>query len=108
MSFFGFLLLVLLFIILKPLIRVIWTVWKAMRQVKNMNADASRQQSHRPGNNRPRRKKKIFQRDEGEYVDFEEIEVTETRSTDTAGNRRYTGSRPADSRVTDAEWEDIP
>ncbi|MCM1077050.1 MAG: DUF4834 family protein [Bacteroides sp.] len=50
------------------------------------------------------RRRKIFSRDEGEYVDFEDIEVTrEYRST----SSRDTSYTPREPQVSDADWEEI-
>ncbi len=109
MSIFGFLLLVALFFLLRPLIRVAWTVWRTMRQMKNMqNAASSRTRTRRnSSSSSPQPRKKVFRRDEGEYVEFEEITVEES----TAPGNKTAASGPStrhEPRVTDAEWEDIP
>ena len=62
--------------------------------------------------NRPERpaKRKIFSRDEGEYIEFEEIHIhTEYTATDTSsatksGSSAYT---PREPQVSDAVWEEI-
>lgn len=52
-----------------------------------------------------RMKRKIFSRDEGEYVDFEEIdEKVDYYSAEESGNKKYS---PREPQVSDAEWEDI-
>lgn len=51
-----------------------------------------------------RMKRKIFSRDEGEYVDFEEIDVkVDYYSTETSGKKHS----PREPQVSDAEWEEI-
>lgn len=53
-------------------------------------------------------KRKIFSKDEGEYIEFEEVhihaEYTETTVTDTDAPT-YT---PREPQVSDAVWEEIP
>ena len=51
-----------------------------------------------------RRGRKIFSRDEGEYIEFEEISVTQTSASST-----YVppSSSPSEPQVSDAEWEEI-
>lgn len=49
-----------------------------------------------------RRKKKIFSRNEGEYVEFEEIQVT--RSTSTSSEEVH---YEREEQVSDAEWTEI-
>lgn len=54
----------------------------------------------------PRRK--IFSRDEGEYIDFEEVTVrtddNASSQTSASGKRAYT---PREPQITDAEWEEV-
>lgn len=52
------------------------------------------------------RKEKIFSRDEGEYVEFEEVvvKVTEESGSRPSGNAGYT---PREPQISDAEWEEI-
>ena len=58
------------------------------------------------------RKGKIFSRDEGEYVEFEEIRVTASEETSrddyaaAAGGNSHRHT-PHEPQVSDAEWEDI-
>lgn len=58
----------------------------------------------REARNYPRRKKKIFSRDEGEYVEFEEIEVTADHRAASSSDSTYT---PREPQVSDADWEEI-
>lgn len=54
---------------------------------------------------KPAGKKKIFSREEGEYIEFEEIEVTtEYYSSTSASDPSYT---PREPQVSDADWEEI-
>ena len=54
-------------------------------------------------------KRKIFSREEGEYVEFEDIKVEVDYTSANAenpghGNNKYT---PREPQVSDAEWEDV-
>lgn len=51
-----------------------------------------------------RARRKIFSRDEGEYVDFEEIDVKVEYSAESNDTHQYS---PREPQVSDAEWEDI-
>jgi len=57
-----------------------------------------------------RRRRKVFGREDGEYVEFEEIQVkAEYTTTSSAGSNEankpdYT---PREPQISDAEWEDI-
>lgn len=69
---------------------------------RNATQDPRRARRETPRS--PGRKKKIFSREEGEYIEFEEIEVrTEYRST-SAKDSSYT---PREPQVSDADWEEI-
>ncbi|WP_303274207.1 DUF4834 family protein, partial [uncultured Duncaniella sp.] len=59
----------------------------------------------RESRNYPRRKKKIFSRDEGEYVEFEEIEVTADHHR--APSNQDSAYTPCEPQVSDADWEEI-
>ena len=55
------------------------------------------------------RKSKIFSRDEGEYVEFEEVRATSSSETSATSDYSYYSRRhtPREPQVSDAEWEDI-
>lgn len=56
-------------------------------------------------NVKPRRKH--FGSEDGEYVAFEEIETDTTVTTETDASGRTTTTIEQETRITDAEWEDI-
>lgn len=110
-----FLLLLLLFFVVIPLVRGMWQLWRirrAYRQAQQRMNDifnggaTAGQRAQRP---RPQRKKKKIDSDVGEYVSFEEIR-TETKSTTTGGADNTATERRStrvESQVEDAEWEDL-
>lgn len=49
------------------------------------------------------RKSKRFGKDVGEYVEYEEIKISQTNQTET----RPPSDVPPESRISDAEWEDL-
>ncbi len=51
-----------------------------------------------------RMKRKIFSRDEGEYVEFEELDVKIDYSSTEDVGKKYS---PREPQVSDAEWEEI-
>ena len=53
----------------------------------------------------PAGRKKIFSRDEGEYVEFEEIEVTADHHR--APSNQDSAYTPREPQVSDADWEEI-
>lgn len=66
---------------------------------------SGRQQSRNPFENfYPRRKKKIFSRDEGEYIDFVEIDEKVEYTTSEPPRKPY---HPREPQVSDVEWEDV-
>ena len=74
-------------------------------------ADRSRSRDHRAHRRAPRRK--IFQADEGEYIEFQEITVetsytsSSTTPTDAPHTSDSSGYTPREPRISDAEWEEI-
>lgn len=68
-----------------------------------------RQQQSRQRQEPPRGpRRKIFSRDEGEYIDFEEVTVRTgdpaSSQASATGKRAYT---PREPQITDAEWEEV-
>lgn len=108
-----FLFLLILFFILWPVIKAAYTVNKARNQARDFfnQARSGYNQGYDPRNERPGGwsrnasavRPKIFTRDMGEYVDFEEIE-----GSSSTGETSYTRTTySSESFITDAEWEDI-
>lgn len=114
---FEFLLLLFIIFIVVSVVRVAWTIHKVRRQYRQAfeaaRGQASRQQSdsnrHRGGWSVPRRKKgKVVDRNEGEYVEWEEVTVSGySASTDGNGSRGDSENIRVEERITDAEWEEI-
>lgn len=104
MSFLLIVLIVLAFIFW-PVIRTIWAINRATRQARQAFSGASRSGNDTRGHqsSRPVRKK-VFSRDDGEYVDYEEITVTSgTTITDDGSTVHY----ETEQQIVDAEWEEI-
>ena len=69
--------------------------------------DPRRQQQSRQRQEAPRGpKRKIFSRDEGEYIEFEEVTVRtgDPTSSSPSDKRAYT---PREPQISDAEWEEV-
>lgn len=110
-----FLLLFIIFVVI-PLVRVAWTVFKVRSNYKRAVNDARQQRATYEAYNRPGgwsapkkgNKPKKVSRSEGEYVEYEEIEVTTAESysasTDTGTTRT---TRYFEERISDVEWEEI-
>lgn len=110
MSFFGFILLILLLMVLVPVIKG----WLYMQNVKRkINESFRGRQQHE----RPRRdddedddeeytstgERKKYTSGEGEYADFEEVSGTIIEETDSDGDTRVI----VEEQITDAEYEEI-
>lgn len=52
-------------------------------------------------------KRKIFSRDEGEYVEFEEVHIHAGSSAEASTQHSRSGYTPREPQVSDAEWEDV-
>ena len=114
-----FFLIILLFL-LWPVLKAAYAINKARRQARDFfNAATGGRQggfyggapyrdSERPAGwsrNTSSMRPKVFTRDMGEYIDFEEIEESTATST---GSSTYTRSScSTESFISDAEWEDI-
>lgn len=109
---FGFLLLILLIFIFLPLFKIGWQVWSNMRRMRRFMSDPQeyfrRQQQAQGGSAHPqqkaRRKAKKIDRDTGEYIGFEEVEVSREER---AADRNHTVNYKEESQITDIDWEDI-
>lgn len=114
------LLLILIIIVLWPLLRGVYTLYKLRSQTRDFFNSASRPGGspfsgdygdydaprERPGGwsrTTPPRPK-IFTREVGEYVEFEELEG---KFTDAGSDSADSKSYRYESHITDAEWEDI-
>lgn len=121
MSLLGLIIVLLLaYFVIFPLFKALFGVRKqakAWRDMYRQAANASRGFAQNQQHQEPEpeaRKKKVFSRDEGEYIDFEEVTDTTTASSDASGSTyththtetRYSG--PKESQVSDAEWTDLP
>jgi len=68
------------------------------------DAHERQQREQEPRQRRPGRK--IFSRDEGEYVEFEDIHVRTGHASAHAEPSSYTYT-PREPQISDAEWEEI-
>lgn len=91
------LLLALLFLLLWPVIKIGYKIYRAQRQMRKAFEQASQQQQKQEAD-----REKIFDRNVGEYVDFEEIENTDGNS-----EPHYNPTVKIEPQIEDAEWEDI-
>ena len=114
------LLLILILIVLWPLLRGVYTLYKLRSQTRDFFNSASRPGGspfsggygdydaprERPAgwSRPPPPRPKIFTREVGEYVEFEELEG---KFTDPASGAPDSKSYRYESHITDAEWEDI-
>ena len=110
MSFLLFLLLIVLFMVVVLPLTVLHRIYRAFRGGRN-SGNAFAGMGYRGGNRQreeapqPKVKKKVFARNEGEYVDFEEISIEVSGETrDSAGNSvKY----EIEEQISDAEWVEI-
>lgn len=111
MSFFAFLIFLLLLLLILPAIVLqrIAGWWRRMTggdtapRYSYYHSGGSRTAPRDGGHKKPHRKK-IFSKNEGEYVDFEEITVTRTTASESGpGHVTY----ETEEQVSDAEWTEI-
>lgn len=72
---------------------------RQFEQAMGMDSGASR-----PKQQAPRAKRKVFTREDGEYIEFEEIERTAVTEEYTSFDPSHT---PREPQVSDADWEEI-
>lgn len=110
MSFFGLILLFLLFwFIILPLFKVGYRIHSGYRQYKRAAeamrgetaADAEPQRRRGGWSYPATRRHKVFSRDAGEYVKFTEISSDDTEAAEQVDYVEET-------QITDVEWEDLP
>ncbi len=95
------LLLLILIIFFWPVIKLAWRINQVRSQFNNINREAQRQAGqHRQQRQSAPRPRKVYTKDDGEYVDFEEVSVT-------AAEERSEVHYIPESQVSDAEWEEI-
>lgn len=106
-----FIVLLLFIAIFVPIAKAIWFFYRQTRQMRDFMRDPqsffnggarrqNRQQSHA---GRPARKEKKIARDEGEYIEFTEIESSATHSDKNGSTKTFT----REEQVTDIEWTDL-
>ncbi|MDE6642860.1 MAG: hypothetical protein K2K27_02020 [Muribaculaceae bacterium] len=105
MSIFLFLFLAFLFyFIILPIIKGMMFVSKVRNQTRDMfNQATGRGSGKKQNNSQPQPKQKKIDPNVGEYVEFEEIEVT---ATDSSGNTTHVNYQK-ETQITDVEWEEI-
>ena len=109
----SLIILIVILIILWPLIKVFWSVFSQARRINRFMKDpmsafsgGAAQDSgtyRRNTRTQPGRHKKKIGRDVGEYVDYVELEQTETSASTTGDNVKYR----TEEQVTDIKWTDI-
>ncbi len=110
------LILVIVFIIW-PIVRAALMFHKIRSQAKRVFRQAAQSQreageeqrraNRKGGWSRSRnRKPKVIQRNEGEYVEWEEITVTDEQPSGNSSGRSSKRVK-VESQISDAEWEDI-
>lgn len=106
---FKFLFLILLFIIIFPILRFIIAIWGASRRFKKQYKDFASGGGPRSNGEYYKRstfskRKKIFSKEDGEYVEFEEIKIEKSSVTSTSGETEETYDEP---QISDAKFEEI-
>lgn len=110
----SFLLLLFIIFIVIPLGRLLWTLFKVRSNYKKAvnnarQAQASYEARNRPGGwSAPRRERaKKVNPNVGEYVEWEDVEVTSTTTQETSKSSPGKTTRYFEERISDVEWEEI-
>lgn len=115
MGFFGLLFLIfIIWFVIVPLFKILSMVNKAKRTFRNASSayNTSRHESspqeRKGGWSAPTPRRKRINADVGEYVKFQELELTAEEIKQRAdGSTTYTRTTYSETRIEDAEWEDI-
>ena len=102
-----FLLALFLVFIVWPLVKFLWAIRKAHKQARKAFEQATGtqwKQYKKESKTPPVNKEKIFDKNVGEYVDFEDIE---TASATTTENTTQAQQAKIEHQIEDAEWEEI-
>lgn len=115
-----FLLFLLLFFVVIPLIRGLWQLWRIrrayrraqqrMNDIFNGASTGTRPTDGRTRKAQTSRKGKKIDPDVGEYVAFEEIRTQSTSATADGAARtdtKTTDTVRVESQIEDADWEDL-
>lgn len=108
MEFLLLLFLIFLGFCLWPLIKVALFYRRVKKQFNNAKKSFNeqyRQSRERSAEEQQNKSKKIFDKDVGEYVTFEEITYTSSQYSETVSDNGSTST--FESQTTDVEWEDI-
>ena len=104
MSLGALLFIIFLIIIFRPINRGLIFMRRYKKAMNNAYSQAYKQYS-RKGRQEPQQPvhKKVFTKDMGEYVAYEEISVETTTEIHSDGSTTYT----TEEQIVDAEWVDI-
>lgn len=119
MSFFGFIIFLIVVFIVIPFLRMLWAGFKLrnkmkkafrefQEQMQQQQQQAQERQNTPPGSqgNAPQQKKK-FDRNQGEYVEWEEIKTTASTADNSANTHEKEVRIEKEPQISDAEWEEI-
>ena len=107
-GFLGFLFILLVVVILFPLARILIAAYNLRRRFTNATKEF-RGRRNSGGNTRAtaRQKEKIFTKDVGEYVAFEEIKVDESEASHRSAAAGAYRDIKVESQITDVEFEEL-
>lgn len=101
------LIIALLLFLFWPLIRFIIIINRARKQFHNQQQAFRNAYSHEDEENSERTHRKIFNKNDGEYVEYEELPSTSSANNSSYNNTTTDDAQTSDPQISDAEWEDI-
>ncbi len=108
-----FILLIVLFFFIIPAIRVGLTVHRVNKRTRQFfdnamhnAANPHKPKERKPGWSKPEPHEKVYKPADGEYVEWEEVKITRTETSQTTDSNGYTHLQ-VDSQVIDVEWEEV-
>lgn len=115
----SFIIILIIVFVVIPLVRILWAGYrlrnkmkKAFRefqeQMQQQQQQAQERQNTPPGSqgNAPQQKKK-FDRNQGEYVEWEDVKIIESTADNSANTHEKEVRIEKEPQISDAEWEEI-
>ena len=118
MSFFGFIIFLIVVFIVIPFLRMLWAGYKLRNKMKKAFREFQEQMQHQQQqaqqnaqnkgwDTKNTNQKKKFDRNQGEYVEWEDVKITESTADNSANTHKKEVRIEKEQQISDAEWEEI-
>lgn len=118
MSFFGFIIFLVVVFIVIPFLRMLWAGYKLrnkmkkafrefQEQMQQQQQQAQQNAQNKGWDTKNTNQKKKFDRNQGEYVEWEDVKITESTADNSANTHKKEERIEKEQQISDAEWEEI-